>query len=86
MYCTVDNQENEIFDPIAELLKYSFVVKTSLGSLSRAAKLEDAVNQLVDDDGNCDTIVDSTLEFLYGLKSYETVEKDDLVNFLLFLR
>lgn len=77
----LDNQEiNENLDPTTDLLKYAFVLRSSLGLGSRATKLENAMDQLLDESNLPNATLTSVLKFLCALKTYETPEKDDLVR------
>ncbi|KAG8042057.1 hypothetical protein G9C98_000048 [Cotesia typhae] len=74
-----DTHENEAADPVVELLKYSFVLKTTLGLSSKAEKLETALDRLLSE--NNDTSFKSILFFLHYLQSYQSHDKDDLEVF-----
>ncbi|KAK0173695.1 hypothetical protein PV328_006852 [Microctonus aethiopoides] len=76
-----DNQQIEASDPVAELLKYCFVLKTTFKSFSSASKLEKALDSLIDDDGNYDPSVKSVLYFLYCLRSYQPPENNNMELF-----
>ncbi|CAD6221328.1 GSCOCG00005150001-RA-CDS [Cotesia congregata] len=74
-----DTHENESADPVVELLKYSFVLKTTLGLSSKAEKLETALDRLLSE--NTEPSFKSILFFLNCLQSYQSHDKDDLEVF-----
>ncbi|XP_034936754.1 gamma-tubulin complex component 6 [Chelonus insularis] len=72
-----DNCNTEEVDPIVDLLKYSFVLKTTFGCSSISTKLENLLNGLLD---NLDEIhfIMPVLYFLSCLKNYQRQEQDSL--------
>ncbi|XP_015111885.1 gamma-tubulin complex component 6 [Diachasma alloeum] len=73
-----DNQQNEALDPSAELLKHAFVLRCTFGHASRAAKLEEALDDLLQDSGEISGSLDTVLQFLNCMKAYGTAERNDL--------
>lgn len=76
-YFFVDRQDA---DPLTELLKHAFVLKTALGQCSRAEELESLTDSLEESQVYEDLGTYSTLQFLVGVKSYERTEDDSLVT------
>ncbi|XP_011308515.1 gamma-tubulin complex component 6 isoform X2 [Fopius arisanus] len=72
-----DNQQKDVRDPLAELLKHSFVLRCSFGHASRAAKLDEALEELQESE-ELDGPLDRVLQFLYWMKAYEIPETNDL--------
>ncbi|XP_008555075.1 gamma-tubulin complex component 6 [Microplitis demolitor] len=72
-----DNESEE--DPVLELFKYSFVLKSTLGQSSKADKLESVLDELLSDDDS--ESVKSILFFLHYLQNYQSCDDDDLEIF-----
>lgn len=66
-----ENVANSEIDPLAEILKYAFVLKLSLRRLSEAEKLENLINELHINAINVET-VQPILKLLLELKNFQT--------------
>ncbi|XP_020292162.1 gamma-tubulin complex component 6 [Pseudomyrmex gracilis] len=60
------------FDPLVEILKHAFVLKTSLRRISEAKKLEELLNELYTQETNEETVIGHTLQLLIQLKNFYT--------------
>ncbi|XP_043279074.1 gamma-tubulin complex component 6 [Venturia canescens] len=68
-------------DPVVELLKYTFVLKTALRRFSEADELENCLDELCTGKENLNDNIYNILRFLNGLKSFETKNENILEIF-----
>lgn len=75
------------YDPIPELLKHAYVLRTANGQLSQAKELEDCLTDLSNDDLDIkDSTVSSMLIFLNEIKSCYQNAEQSLVRLVLWLQ
>ena len=67
------------YDPIAELIKYAFMLKVDLGRYLHAQKLENLVDELVENEADTDFVVTSVLILLNELKNTQSEDEKTLV-------
>ena len=67
------------YDPIAELLKFAFKLKVDMGLHTQAKKLENLVDELIDNKSDTDSVICSTLVLLNELKETQYEDEKNLV-------
>lgn len=74
-------QHGKVEDPITELFKHAFVLKVGKHSVAKALELEKLLEELITSGEDADPTVYSALQFLVGLKNFESKEPvKELVN------
>lgn len=70
-------------DPLVEILKHAFVLKTSLRRISEAKKLEELLDELYTQETNEETVI-HTLQLLIQLKNFHSDTKTVSVTIVFF--